>query len=36
MSRQQEWKTCSVWVCGLVLSGWVGAVNAHHVIVETD
>ena len=36
MSRQQEWKACSVWVCGLVLSGWVGAVNAHHVIVETD
>ena len=36
MSRQQEWRACGVWVCGLVLSGWVGAVNAHHVIVETD
>ncbi len=36
MSRQQEWRACGVWVCGLVLSGWVGAVSAHHVIVETD
>ena len=36
MSRQQEWRACSIWVCGLFLSGWVGTVNAHHVIVETD
>src|SRR3972149_5120957 len=36
MNRQQEWRACGVWICGLVLSGWVGAVNAHHVIVETD
>src|SRR3990172_3207208 len=36
MNRQQEWRACGGWVCGLVLSGCVGAVNAHHVIVETD
>ena len=37
MNRQQKLKACSIWgVCSLVLSGWVGAVNAHHVIVETD
>lgn len=36
MSRQQGWKACGVWLCGLVLAGWFGTVNAHHVIVETD
>ena len=36
MSRQQGWKAYSVWVCGLFLSGWIGTVYAHHVIVETD
>ena len=36
MSRQQGWKACSVWVCGIFLGSWIGVVNAHHVVVETD
>ena len=36
MRRQREWKAYSGWVCGVILTGWIGTVNAHHVIVETD
>ncbi len=36
MSRLQGWKAYSMWVCGIFLTGWIGTVNAHHVIVDTD
>jgi len=37
MSGRQGWKNAyGVGVCGLLLAGWYGTANAHHVIVETD
>ena len=37
MHKRRPWGICSAGLlAGLVLSGWIGAVNAHHVIVETD
>ncbi len=37
MDKRRPWGICSAGLlAGLVMTGWIGAVNAHHVIVETD